>query len=185
VRALEIKPVAGDVTGAVPPRQSPSVSIPIPVKLAKQTPEWLTDAMIDMANKELTHLIEIVTTRIEKPSAVTRSGLKGIYSSSLELPKFDKPRTLALPVRFMAEGRPVRNRDPNKCALAVAWFDGGQIILDMTPKAHIWSGCSWLTFHTTLDPSFSGKKIEVLALNLSLEGAGLEMNKAYLLEDAP
>ena len=70
-------------------------------------------------------------------------------------------------------------------ALAVAWSESGQIMLDMTPNSHVWSGCSWLTFHTALDPSLSGKKIEIMALNLGLEGMGLEMAKAYLLDEHP
>jgi hypothetical protein len=185
VRALEIKPAVGNISGAVDSWQNESVSIPLPLDLTAKTSNELTDAMIDMANKELAHLIDVVTTRIEKPKNIERAGLKSIYSFSIDLPKFDKPRTLALPVRFMAGNRPVRQRDPNTCALAVAWSDSGQITLDMTPKAHVWSGCSWLTFRAALDPSFSGKKIDALLLNIGLEGADLKMDKAYLLDENP
>jgi len=67
------------------------------------------------------------------------------------------------------------------------WCDDRQILLDVTPEygRKIWSGCSWLTFHARLDPSLSGKKIDALVLNLSLEDVTVEMDKVYLLEDAP
>jgi hypothetical protein len=187
VRALEINAATAAVAGAVPPRRSRHVSVPVPTQLAAKSPEWLTDTLMDSVNKEQSHLASSTTAKVEPPKELTRSGLKGIYSFSVELPKFDGSRTLALPIRFMAGGNPIRNDHPTKCVLAAAWSGSRQIMLDVTPEygRTIWSGCSWLTFHAKLDPSLSGAKVEALALNLSIEGVRLEMSKAYLLEDTP
>jgi len=188
VRALEIRPSKGKTAKAVPPRKSIVRSTAIPAQIIKKDAAWVNDGMVDLANKELAHLFSSTSIKAEKPDNFTLSGMeaaKGVYSFTVEMPTFDKPQTLAIPIRFMAGGKPVRSTSPTKCVLAAARSDGRQIMLDVTPEygSKIWSGCSWLTFHAKLDLSLSGKKIEVLALNLGLDGAGLEMGEAYLLEN--
>lgn len=187
VRALEIKPSTGVVGGVVPPRRSQHGSVPIAVQLAAKKPDWVTDAMVDKANKQQSHLASSTTAKTEKPGKLTRSGLKGIYSFSVDLPRFDAARTLAMPFRFMSGHKPVRNNRPTESVMVAAWSGDRQVLLDVTPEygRPVWSGCSWATFRARLDPSFSGKTIDVLALNLGMEGVEIEMSKAYLLEDAP
>jgi hypothetical protein len=187
VRALEVKPSQEAVTGAVPPRGSRYGSIAIPVRLTARGPEWLSDTDIGRANRQRSHLASSTTAKTDKNVDVSRSGLKGVQSLSIALPAFDGSRTLAMPFRFLAGGRPVRNNHPTECVLAVAWSGDRQVLLDMTPEygRPVWSGCSWITCHARLDASLSGATLEVMVLNLGLEGAAVHIDTSYVLNDLP
>jgi hypothetical protein len=189
VRALEIKPAEGPVKG-IEPRRSVAESVRIPVTLKEEQPSWVTKSTLEMANKELAHLA--ASSRLKpEPLELDKAaveGFDGVYSASIRLPKFDRPQTLALPIRFVYDGKPWRFTDASQRALVTAWTEDGQVALDVTPEygRPIWSGCAWLTFHAELDPSHSGKKIDLAFFtidkdNENNENCEFEMAAAYLL----
>ncbi|MDO8588067.1 MAG: hypothetical protein Q7T82_13660 [Armatimonadota bacterium] len=185
VRALEIK--AGPTPeSASAPRKAAFGSIALPIKPTQRESTWVTDAALGMANKGLAHLAAASTLR-PAPVALDRAALEqidGIHSGDIQLPTFDKPQTLALPVQFFADGQPHFYNNPTSRALVVAWSDDGQIFLKSTPEygRKIWSSCPWVTFHARLDPSLSGKKLQLALFGLKLEGAALTLDKVYLLD---
>lgn len=186
VRALEIKS-GKSAKDAVAPRGATFASIPIPVTLEKQEPSWVSDPTLAMANQEFKYLASVTTKKVD---AVTldRSAIEklpGIYSFSIQLPIFDKPCTLALPFRFLSGNDQSFYPDPTNHVVAMVWTENGQINLNTTPEygRPIWSQCSWVTFHARLDPSMSGKKLDLAAFAMNMDQPKLSMEKAYLVEE--
>jgi hypothetical protein len=186
VRALEVKP-GKSAKDVVPPRRAAFTSVALPVTLVKQEPSWISDPLLTMANQELKYLAGVTTRKLDAITldrpAVEK--VPGVYSFSIQLPTFDKPRTLALPFRFLSGDDLSFYPDPTNHVLAIASTDAGQVNLNTTPEygRPIWSQCSWVTFHAELDPSLSGKKLDFAAFAMNMEQPRLSLDKAYLMDE--